>query len=261
MIGRLKGAVADAAETLRRIFADPPCHRLEPGAWSFGIRTPSSLEARPKTDGLLSQAALGKGELDFGGHLVEDALVWRPVVLGEPALASWAAGARVLEMELFGAASGLRSEVPPLPRRAQVRDGRPEAFRPRNQEGFGALPRPRALQAGASLASPRTRRDLELAMGLPLAIQGEDPAALPRPVWMRYTLQIVKATGENIRNLDVLGLYRIPVKGVLSLRHDARSGRLVVQLGPEASGGGRSLFVLARRKDDRSIVSCYLEGG
>jgi hypothetical protein len=82
---------------------------------------------------------------------------------------------------------------------------------------------------------------------------------LPKALNMRYTFQLVKTTGENIRNLDVLGVYPVPTKGVTSLRHDARTGRILVNLGPEAVGASRGRFILARKKDDRSFVSCFVE--
>jgi len=70
---------------------------------------------------------------------------------------------------------------------------------------------------------------------------------------------VVRATGENIRNLDVIGLYRIPVVGTRQLNHDPATGRLLVTLGPEANGAKRALFILARRKTDASIVFCFVE--
>ena len=38
-----------------------------------------------------------------------------------------------------------------------------------------------------------------------------------------------------------------------------RSGRLLLTLGPEALRAQRGPFMLARRRDDRSLVSCFLE--
>ena len=109
------------------------------------------------------------------------------------------------------------------------------------------------------MAPPRVRRDLETVLALPIAIPGEDFRKLPRALNMRYTFQLVKATGENIRNLEVLGVYLVPVRGVASLRHDARTGRILVNLGPEAVGAPRQRFLLARKKDDRGFVSCFVE--
>ena len=92
-------------------------------------------------------------------------------------------------------ASGVRSEIPPLPRRAQVRSSPPEGFRGRSRGGMASISAPRGFRADPTLADPRVHRDLELALGLPMAVPGEDLQKLPRPIWMRYTLQIVKATG------------------------------------------------------------------
>jgi hypothetical protein len=76
---------------------------------------------------------------------------------------------------------------------------------------------------------------------------------------MRYSLQLVRGTGENVRNLEVLGLFRLPRKGVADLRHDPRLGRLLVRLLPLAVRAERAPFILARRKDDGALVSCFVE--
>ena len=76
---------------------------------------------------------------------------------------------------------------------------------------------------------------------------------------MRYSLQLVRGTGENVRNLEVLGLFRIPSKGVADLRHDPGQGRILVRLEASAVRASRAPFILARRKDDGSLVSCYVE--
>jgi hypothetical protein len=76
---------------------------------------------------------------------------------------------------------------------------------------------------------------------------------------MRYSLQLVRGTGENVRNLEVLGLFRLPRKGVSDLRHDAKQGRILVRLESSAVRAPRAPFILARRKDDGSLLSCFVE--
>ena len=76
---------------------------------------------------------------------------------------------------------------------------------------------------------------------------------------MRYSLQLVRGTGENVRNLEVLGLFQIPSKGVVDLRHDPRQGRLLIQLESSAIKAPRAPFILARRRDDGALVSCFVE--
>ncbi|HWQ10553.1 MAG TPA: hypothetical protein VN436_15640, partial [Holophaga sp.] len=124
---------------------------------------------------------------------------------------------------------------------------------------------PRAFAAPAvqrliqKLPLPRAYRNLEAVLSLPIAIEGENFQKLPRALNMRYTVQLVKATGENIRNLDVLGVFPVPRKGVAALRHDARTGRLLVRLGPEAVGAPVGRFILAQKKSDHGFVSCFVE--
>lgn len=95
----------------------------------------------------------------------------------------------------------------------------------------------------------------------PLKLAYAITITLPRAQWMRYSLQLVKATGDNIRNLELLGLYRIPSRGVVGMSHDAKTGRLLLALNREAVGASRQPFLLARRRDDRTLVSCLLEEG
>jgi len=96
---------------------------------------------------------------------------------------------------------------------------------------------------------------------LPVAIPGTTWAALPKPLQMRYSLELVKGTGENIRNVEVLGLFTIPDQGVLEMRHDPRSQRLLLKLSGEARGARRRPFLLAKRRTDGALVSCFLEQG
>lgn len=98
-------------------------------------------------------------------------------------------------------------------------------------------------------------------MGFPVAVEGQEFQSLPKASSMRYTMQLVKTTGENIRNLDILGIYPVPLRGVTSLQHDPSTGRVLLGLSPEASSSPRAPFLLARKKDDLSYVSCFLEEG
>ena len=84
----------------------------------------------------------------------------------------------------------------------------------RARGGWEAAPGARgAARVPAAWNRPGPVRGLEQVLALPVAVTGEDMAKVSKTLWMRYTLQLVRATGENIRNLDVLGLYRIPGQG------------------------------------------------
>jgi hypothetical protein len=152
-----------------------------------------------------------------------------------------------------------RLEVPALPRGVAARQARTGDLAARGRSGWEVFAPPGVRRAQDGFGAPRTCRGLEQILALPVAVAGEDMAKVSKALWMRYTLQLVRATGENIRNLDVVGLYRIPAKGTRQLNHDPATGKLLVTLGPEASGARRSLFILARRKSDASTVYCFLE--
>jgi hypothetical protein len=96
-------------------------------------------------------------------------------------------------------------------------------------------------------------------LSLAVPIKSQDIQRLPKGLWMRYSLQLVRGTGENVRNLEVLGLFRIPRKGVADLRHDPGQSRILVRLEASALRAPRAPFILARRKDDGTLLSCFVE--
>jgi hypothetical protein len=131
--------------------------------------------------------------------------------------------------------------------------------------------RPPVYRLAESLADPEVRRinpstgyvgtatGMNAMLAFPVPIQGENIQRLQKGLWMRYSLQLVRGTGENVRNLEVLGLFRLPRHGVSDLRHDPRRGRILVRLDASAIRAERAPFILARRKDDGGLVSCFVE--
>lgn len=259
VLGRLKDAAADVAETLRRAFTDPPCGRLDPVLPNPRPRVVPILEARGLAPEFRAQAPLREAPLEFAPEPRVAALDMSAPVRAEEGWSRWAAGAPTFAMEVFRVGAAPRVAVPPLPRRPEVKEARPGLPATRSRSLIDPLIAPGTRQLRPAFLPPRCREALDMALGLPVAVTPEAQALIPKALWMRYTLQLVKATDANIRSLDILGLYRIPARGVRGLRHDAASGRLLLDLGPEASGAPRSRLMLARTKTDRALVSCFLE--
>lgn len=258
-VGRFRDAVSDMAETIRRVFKDPPAHgvRVElPAPVGRSVPFPATQASRPP----FQLVAVPRGVPTLEPHPPRgESFAWEARLLAEEGLARWDAGAQVCVLPLFQAQGCSRLEVPPLPRRPKVLEGETGAFRTRGRSGLEGLPGTRACSLEVLLQPPRAHRDLETALALPVAFQGEDIPRIPKAIWMRYTLKMVRETGENIRNLEVLGLYRIPQRGTRSINHQASTGRLLVTLGPDAAGARRAPFIIARKKDDGSMVCCFVE--
>lgn len=257
MLSRIGAAVKDVAETLRRVYQDPPARAV---ALGFAVR--------PRPPFAVLQSAVREGLDPFapplGAQQLQPQAIPRTAAMafvakGDGGWTGWASGAQVAVATVFAAQGAGRLEVPPLPRRPAVGAFAVDRFASRVQAAAVGLARPRTWSASAGLAPPSSRKGLDLMLGLPVAIAGEDLRAAPKPVQMRCSLQMVKATGENVRNLDLLGRYLIPSKGVREVSHDGGSGRLLVHLGPEACGAERTLLLIARRRDDRSLLTCFPE--
>jgi hypothetical protein len=256
---RLREAMSDLAETIRRVFKSPASHGV-----AVGWERPSPGQVPPLLPvlGLPFEpaAAVARTEdLLRGGPALPAVLTFAPGVAGEPGWATWEAGAKVCALPMFRAEKCARLQVPSLPRRVVARQVPAGGMATRSMSGWEAFRAPAVRRVLSGFAAPGSYRGLDQLLGMPLAVTGEDMAQVSKVLWMRYTLQLVRATGENIRNLDVIGLYRIPAKGTRQINHDPATGRLLVSLGPEAIGARRALFILARRKADASIVFCFVE--
>ena len=259
MLGKVRDAVTDAAETLRRLFSDPPVRGVQAGRFDAQARGGVAPAAAARS-GLEPLAAAGAAM----PPLVEAARLrelepFQARLRSEEGWARWGAEATVLRMAPLVPGLADRVAVPPLPARAEVRGRHDPLARPATRRSAEPLPSPASRRVEPALAGGGSRQGLEAVLQLAVPVQGEDIQRLPKGLWMRYSLQMVRATGENVRNLEVLGLYHLPRKGVADLRHDARRGRILVRLESEAVKAPRVPFILARRKDDGALLSCYLE--
>ncbi len=261
MFSRLGEAVKDAAETLRRAFKDAPTHgvALELPARSrralAELAAPvraglEALAARPGSRGILPRAVARQAVMAFETRLSAEA-----------AWSRWAAGARVAQVPVFRAERCPRLAVPPLPKAPKTVALPFGGMATRSRRGMEPVPVPATRSLPTGLPGSPTRQGLELALRLPIAVEGLDLREAPRALQMRYGMLAVKATGENVRNLELLGRYLIPRKGVRELRHDPRTGRLLVLLGPEAVGARKDPLLIARRKDDQSLITTFVEEG
>ena len=272
MLRKVRSAVADAAETLRRAFA------------GLGVKELPLDPFQPRDHGLPAFAPVTGGglpECQATGRT--EPLLGAPVRCGAMALpvarlhaeAGWGergAHARVVDMPTLEAAGTVGLAVPTLPRSLPTRsqlEGLPGARtrvlghtlpRPGVRHQAPALPGTRGRRLEARLARSQVLQGLDLALALPVPFQALDIQRLAKGLWMRYSLQLVRSTGQNVRNLEVLGLFYLPRKGVAELHHDPRRGRLLVQLSLAALGSPKAPFILARRRDDGSLVTCFVEG-
>jgi hypothetical protein len=259
MLGRVKEAVADAAETLRRAFAGVAVVEAPPDTFAPRGHRTEALAAEGRS-GLEPPQAEGRAMA-----LLKDVAEirtldpFRAALQAETGWARWGAEATVLRMAALEPGRAARMEVPPLPRRVGVAGRVEPPPRPSAGRLSEPLPRPGVRRLDPSLEGGSARQGLAAAFALPVPVRGEDIQRLPKGLWMRYSLQLVRGTGENVRNLEVLGLFRIPRKGVGELKHDPRLGRILLRLEPAAASAARAPFILARRKDDGALVSCFVE--
>ena len=260
MFGRVRGAMADAAETLRRAFAGLNVVQVLPEPFALMPHQGSLLAVAP-CSGLEPLAAFGRPAALFGASVPSRTLeVFQARLMAEAGWASWGAEAEVVCMAPLETGRAARVSVPPLPRQARALGRLEPTARPATRRITEPLAQPGLRRLDPKLAGVSAVAGLEAFLSLPVPIRAEDTQRLPKGLWMRYSLQLVRGTGENVRNLEVLGLFYIPRKGVADLRHDPKQGRILVRLEPSAVRAPREPFVLARRKDDGALLSCFVEG-
>ncbi len=260
MFGRVRGAMADAAETLRRTFAGLPVVTVVPEPFHPGSHRGDLLAVDPRP-GLDLLAATGRGARLFREGVPSLALpAFEAKLQAEAGWASWGAEAEVVRMTPLEAGRAAQVAVPPLPRQARTLGRVEPPTCPGTRRIAEPLARPGTRRLDPRLGAVSALAGLEAILGLPIPIRAEDIQRLPKGLWMRYSLQLVRGTGENVRNLEVLGLFRIPRKGVADLRHDPRQSRILIRLEASAVRAPREPFILARRKDDGALLSCFVEG-
>lgn len=259
MLGRVREAVADAAETLRRLFSDPVVHAVPRAAFRVVPRHSAPLAAQAQAGWQPPEVLLRILPRMGEGLRVHIPPPFEARLQSEEGWSRWGAEATVVAMVPLRPGGAARAEVPPLPRRGASRSALDPIRAPAARRVWEAFREGRARRLDPALEVGGTRSGLQAMFERPISVQGEDLQRLPKGLWMRYSLQMVRATGENVRNLEVLGLFRLPKRGVGELRHDPRRGRILVRLGAEAAGAPRVPFILARRRSDGALLSCYLE--
>ena len=108
-------------------------------------------------------------------------------------------------------------------------------------------------------AAPNCIASIDRALMAPISIKSKDLASVPKAIWMRCTMHLVKETGENVKNLQIVGLYSIPNNGVKSIAHGASNGSVQIQVGAEAINSELCTLVVARKKSDNAIISYTIE--
>ncbi len=259
MFGRVKDAMADATETLRRAFTGLKVTQVTPepflskshGSVALAVEQRPGLEppvTMRREMSLLKEAVQGQTLQPFPCHLMQEA-GW----------AKWGAEAEVLHMTPLEKGRAARITVPPLPRKARVLGRVEPPLRPSVRRIADPVQAPAARRLDPDLGEGCAVEGQEAMLSLAVPIRAEDIQRLPKGLWMRYSLQMVRGTGENVRNLEVMGLFRLPRKGVADLRHDPAQGRILVRLEAAAIKSPRAPFILARRKDDGTLLSCFVE--
>jgi hypothetical protein len=111
----------------------------------------------------------------------------------------------------------------------------------------------------AFIAAPSCIASTGRAFMEPIGIKSKDLASVPKSIWMRYTMRLVKETGENVKNLQIIGLYSIPKNGVKSIAHSASDGGIQILVSAEAVDSKHCTLVVARKKSDNATISYIMD--
>lgn len=260
MFRRVREAMTDVAETLRRTFHGVAVREEDPRfpAPGLGAFEGLSVQAKPGLQALSVPVKADGWRLESRRRVAD--MAFHANQKAEAGWEAWAPGSQALHVPLFAAGKAGRLEVPALPRRASSLRAMAESFRVSLRNYREPLRSPGTRQTQLKGTAPNTHKDLARVLRRPFSFLGQSFSSLPRALQMRYTVQLVKATGENIRDLEVVGLFRVPRRGLGALRLDPRTGGLLASLTLEAVGTPKDLLLLAKRKADQALLPCFLEG-
>lgn len=260
MLGRIKDTVEDVAETIKRAFVGPAVH----SAPQFFIETPvSNAMSLPVASTLVApltiSANISVASLLLSAPVSNADVQFRPRVLLETGEA-FKANAKLVSIPLAWSGVVKSAEIPRM--NAPAVRGVDDSYSVFKTE-FYVLPQfslklEKTYKLNTSMNTPRCFASVETALSRPIGIQSENVEKISKALLMRYTIQLVKETRENIRNLEIIGLYSIPKKGVRAIKRDASAGLLRILVGPEAQNSEYNKLMLARKKSDSTIVSCVV---
>jgi hypothetical protein len=261
LLERLKDTVGDVAETIKRAFTGPKVHSArqfflaDPVPKAMALLSAASKSTSLSLSANFSVATLfvstsinvpnvqfearaqseSGGTFNAGARLVSVQVAWPGVVksagipqLNSPIVKTNAGGYSVFTTISYA--------LPP--------------FSLRHEKNYMVNP---------TIESPACITSLGTIFERPIRVRSENIDKIPKPLWMRYTFHLLKETGENIRNLEIIGLFSIPKKGVQSLRHDHSTGSLMVTVDQDAQNSDYYKLMLARNKNNSEVVSCILE--
>ena len=263
MLGRIKDTVGDVAETIKRAFSGPTVY----SAMDFFKAAPACKilplpTTRVLTNPLLSSSpSVSVLPLPVSASVSVLNVQFEARVLLETGEA-FRADAKLVSIPLVWPVAAKSAKIPRMDDVAVNKVDEPYSV---FNVQFYTLPRFLLEHGGvihkqiAAINFPRCFASVATALSLPIRIKPDDSLLASKALRMRYSLQLVKKTGENIRNLEIIGLFRIPKKGVSSFKHDATTGLLWITAGTEAQKSRSCKLILARRKSDSKILSCILD--
>ncbi len=260
MFGKhLKNSFADLAETLKRLFTAPKTQSLD-------LQTgPLTVHSLPPLEGCVREHSCA-----FQFHIQPTPLHIKATLQTLPPLEAriheekgwdaWTIQGGSLAVPLFSPAHRIPFEVPRISRKALIHKASPEPWQIRIHHATLARFQPRILRPSfRDDKQPNALQNLDLMFQRPFQMAGIPFHSLPKPLQMRYSLQLVKSTQHNIRSMDILGLFNLPKSGVNAMRFDNSKNRLLLALTPVAARAKRVPFLLARLKDSGEVLSCYPE--
>ncbi|MCL1893458.1 MAG: hypothetical protein FWG02_04370 [Holophagaceae bacterium] len=261
MLGRIRDTVGDVAETIKRVFKGPKVHSAK-GLFFRDpeYKTVSWLTAETKGDVLISQPSTVQQSLLVSVSAINPDMKFVAksfVETGEV----FRAEASLVSVALAWSGIVTSADIPGLnsPQMKRV----DEYFTTFKTKSFGLPPfdikHGKTYKLATRISVPACYRSLERAMLVPILLRSEDLEGVSKSLMMRYNLRLVKETGENIKNLEIIGLYQIPKKGLRSVKHDTTTGLLKIIVGPEAQNSPYCNVVVARKKSNSAIVSCRVD--
>lgn len=260
MIGKhLKNSFDDLKETLKRLFRAPSTQSLDLNYNPVTFQSLPPLEGRIQDLAWALEGQLETCELRFTVRLAQS-----PPFEGrlheERGWDAWHVQSGCLSVPLFTPLNRVPFSMPRIAQKVPVRKATPEGWQIRISRAMPGRFNARCLSLSVvGGKAPKIMQGLELMFQRPFQMVAIPFQRLPKPLQMRYSLQLVKSTKHNIRSMDILGYFNLPKNGVNAMRFDSTKSRLFLALTPVAARATRVPFLLARLKDSGEILSCYPE--
>jgi hypothetical protein len=263
LLERVKGTVEDVAETIKRFFVGPKVHSASDLFFSgLSFKTLPWPTTTVKEASMLHAPTISAMPPFASAPTCVANLRFESRTIAETG-GAFETNAKLIEASFVWTGAVKSAEIQKVNAPGITKVDSPHYLFPTKEHVFLIEPlkvkQDGVYKLNTYLGTTGCYRSVERALLIPIKIKSENLEKLSKALWMRYTMMLVKESGENVKNIEMVGIYRVPKNGVKTFKLDPSTGSLLIVVGADALQSPFRKIIIARRKNNSTLVSCAID--